>query len=581
MTKKTLIAATFCLALSGCQSLTNEQNQADINPIETDQVTPDNADVAILDANPSIEPDDALSFPLDTTDVALAPAQIDDIPLVEETSVIEKAEEVVLELIPEAVEEAVVVEPLPPIDLWQRMQAGFSLDLELSKPRISSQLKWFVSHPRYLDRVSLRGSRYLHFIVEELEKANLPLEIALLPIVESGFDPFGYSHGRASGPWQFIPSTGRMYGLDQDWWYDGRRDIVGSTRAAIAYLTRLNRMFKGDWLHALAAYNSGEGTVSRAIRRNKKAGKPTDFWSLKLPKETRAYVPKLLALGKLFKNPEKYNYQLKDMPNEPYFEIVNIGGQIDLAQAADMAGISIDEVYLLNPGFNQWATSPKGPHRLLIPVAKAKTFRSKLVSIPADERVTWVRYTVESGDNLALIAKQHNTTVNVLQDVNKMSSTLIRVGQQLMIPVAGSKIESYTLSSHQRLLAKQNRSPSQNRIKIDYVVKSGDSFWKISQKYKTTSKQLARWNNMGLKDPLFAGQKLVVWLKGEKRINSTGRSVTKKIIYTIRSGDSLAKVAGKFRVKLSDIKKWNPKVTGQKYVQPGDRLTLLINVVAG
>lgn len=578
MTKQTFIAATFCLALTGCQSLTSEQDQAGTQTIDAENTATSNLDGNVIDSDSGNQTNDALVYPLDTRDVALSPAAIDDIPLPEEVVNLDTEKS---EVEAEPVVEEVIPEPLPPIDLWQRMQSGFSLDLELNKPRISSQLKWFVSHPSYLDRVSRRGSRYLYFIVEELEKANLPLEIALLPIVESGFDPFGYSHGRASGPWQFIPSTGRSYGLDQDWWYDGRRDIVGSTRAAIAYLTRLNKMFKGDWLHALAAYNSGEGTVSRAIRRNKKAGKPTDFWSLKLPKETRAYVPKLLALGKLFKNPEKYNYQLRDMPNEPYFEIVNIGGQIDLAQAANMAGISIDEVYLLNPGFNQWATSPTGPHRLLIPIDKASTFRSKLVSIPADERVTWVRYTVESGDNLALIAKQHNTTVNVLQDVNKMSSTLIRVGQQLMIPVAGSKIESYTLSSHQRLLAKQNRSPSQNRIKINYVVKSGDSFWKISQKYKTTSKQLARWNNMGLKDPLFAGQKLVVWLKGEKRVNSTGRSVTKKIVYTIRSGDSLAKVAGKFRVKLADIKKWNPKVTGQKYVQPGDRLTLLINVVAG
>ncbi|EAQ67066.1 putative membrane-bound lytic murein transglycosylase [Marinomonas sp. MED121] len=578
MTKQTLIAATFCFVLTGCQSLTSEQDQAATQATNEQNSATSNLDADMIDANLTNEAEDSLVYPLDTRDVALSPAVIDDIPLPEEVAEIDtnKAEAPIKPVV-----EDVAPEPLPPIDLWQRMQAGFALDLELNKPRISSQLKWFVSHPSYLDRVSRRGSRYLHYIVEELEKANLPLEIALLPIVESGFDPFGYSHGRASGPWQFIPSTGRMYGLDQDWWYDGRRDIVGSTRAAIAYLTRLNKMFDGDWLHALAAYNSGEGRVARAIKRNKNAGKPTDFWSLKLPKETRAYVPKLLALGKLFKNPEKYNYTLREMPNEPYFEIVNIGGQIDLAQAAEMAGISIDEVYLLNPGFNQWATSPTGPHRLLIPVDKAKTFRSRLVSIPADERVTWVRYTVDSGDNLALIAKQHNTTVNVLQDVNKMSSTLIRVGQQLMIPVAGSKIESYTLSSHQRLLAKQNRSPSQNRVKINYTVKSGDSFWKISQKYKTTSKQLARWNNMGIKDPLFAGQKLVVWLKSEKRINNTSRSVTKKIIYTIRSGDSLAKVAGKFRVKLADIKKWNPKVTSQKYVQPGDRLTLLINVVAG
>ncbi|RBP85851.1 LysM peptidoglycan-binding domain-containing protein [Marinomonas rhizomae] len=471
-------------------------------------------------------------------------------------------------------------EPKVPEDIWERIREGYQLNLDIDRPRLSSQLRWFSSHPSYLDRVSKRGERYLYYIVDELEKAGIPTEIALLPIVESGFDPFGYSHGRASGPWQFIPSTGQMYGLDQTWWYDGRRDIIGSTQAAIAYLTRLHKMFDGDWLHALASYNSGEGTVLRAIRKNRKAGKPTDFWSLDLPRETRAYVPKLIALAKIIKNPEKYNYSTYFIPNKPYFDVVNIGGQLDLAQAAEMADVSIDEVYLLNPGFNQWATSPDGPHRLLMPVSKAKQFRTKLAEIPSKERVTWVRYTVKAGDNLLLVAKQHNTTVNVLQDVNKISSTMIRVGQELMIPVAGNKIESYTLSSHQRLLAKQSRAPNRNRIKINYTVNSGDSLWLISNKYGTNSKTLARWNNMGLADPLIPGKKLVVWLKPKQSANST-RSVMKKVVYTIRSGESLAVVANKFKVSINDIRDWNPKVGSKKYVQPGDKVTLLVNVVGG
>ncbi|MFQ3185242.1 LysM peptidoglycan-binding domain-containing protein [Marinomonas primoryensis] len=470
--------------------------------------------------------------------------------------------------------------PRIPDDLWDRIRAGYQMNIDLDRPRLSSQLRWFSSHPSYLDRVSKRGERYLYYIVDELEKAGIPTEIALLPIVESGFDPFGYSHGRASGPWQFIPSTGQMYGLDQTWWYDGRRDIIGSTQAAIAYLTRLHKMFDGDWLHALASYNSGEGTVRRAIRKNQKAGKPTDFWSLDLPRETRAYVPKLIALAKIIKNPEKYNYSTYFIPNKPYFDVVNIGGQLDLAQAAEMAGVSIDEVYLLNPGFNQWATSPDGPHRLLMPISKAKQFRTKLAEIPNKERVTWVRYTVEAGDNLLLIAKQHNTTVNVLQNVNKISSTMIRVGQELMIPVAGNKIESYTLSSHQRLLAKQSRAPNRNRIKINYTVNAGDSLWLISNKYDTDSKTLARWNNMGLGDPLMPGKKLVVWLKPKQSEQST-RSVMKKVVYTIRSGDSLALVANKFKVSINDIRDWNPNVGSKKYVQPGDTVTLLVNVVGG
>ncbi|QUX91427.1 lytic transglycosylase [Marinomonas sp. A3A] len=549
MIYKILWVCLASLALSACQTTSKvERNNASSDLIdsseETDVVEADTEQLGFIDTVPPID-ESATEDTIPTEEPAIA-----------------------------------ATKPKAPEDIWERVRAGFQLDLDIDRPRLSSQLRWFSSHPSYLDRVSKRGERYLYYIVGELEKAGIPTEIALLPIVESGFDPFGYSHGRASGPWQFIPSTGQMYGLDQTWWYDGRRDIIGSTQAAIAYLTRLNKMFDGNWLHALASYNSGEGTVLRAIRKNKKAGKPTDFWSLDLPKETRAYVPKLIALAKIIKNPEKYNYSTYFIPNKPYFDVVNIGGQLDLAQAADMAGVSIDEVYLLNPGFNQWATSPDGPHRLLMPVSKSKQFRTKLAEIPSKERVTWVRYTVKAGDNLLLVAKQHNTTVNVLQDVNKISTTMIRVGQELMIPVAGNNIESYTLSSHQRLLAKQSHAPNRNRIKINYTVNSGDSLWLISNKYGVDSKTLARWNNMGLADPLLPGKKLVVWLEPKQSENST-RSVMKKVVYTIRSGESLAVVANKFKVSVNDIRDWNPKVGSKKYVQPGDQVTLLVNVVGG
>lgn len=563
MINKYLWICLASLTLSACQTASQIDTDASSSSLETvDEVEVVEAD--LVDADP-----ERLGV-IDNVPVI-------DSPLEESTAPAANAEEA-------TDQEPVVVisKPKEPEDIWDRIRAGYQLDIDIDRPRLSSQLRWFSSHPSYLDRVSKRGERYLYYIVDELEKAGIPTEIALLPIVESGFDPFGYSHGRASGPWQFIPSTGQMYGLDQTWWYDGRRDIIGSTQAAIAYLTRLHKMFDGNWFHALASYNSGEGTVMRAIRKNRKAGKPTDFWSLDLPRETRAYVPKLIALAKIIKNPEKYNYSTYFIPNKPYFEVVNIGGQLDLAQAAEMAGVSIDEVYLLNPGFNQWATSPDGPHRLLMPIAKAKQFRTKLAEIPPQDRVTWVRYTVKAGDSLLLIAKQHNTTAGVLQNVNKISSSLIRVGQELMIPVAGNNIESYTLSSHQRLLAKQSRAPTRNRIKINYTVKPGDSLWLIANKYETNSKTLARWNSMGLADPLMPGQKLVVWLQPKESTNTNStRSVMKKVVYTIRSGESLALVANKFKVSVNDIRSWNPKVASQKYVQPGDKVTLLINVVGG
>ncbi|MBJ7538866.1 LysM peptidoglycan-binding domain-containing protein [Marinomonas transparens] len=564
MINKFIWALLIGLTLSGCQTASKIENtNTSADPL-VEQEPP--ADEAVLV--------DAETERLGVIDIVtpIAPDAIDD---TEETEPTLAEPALAKPIIAE-------VEPSQPDDIWDRIRAGYQLNLDMDRPRLSSQLRWYSSHPAYLDRVSKRGERYLYYIVKELEKAGIPTEIALLPIVESGFDPFGYSHGRASGPWQFIPSTGQMYGLKQTWWYDGRRDIIGSTQAAIAYLTRLHKMFKGDWLHALASYNSGEGTVLKAIRKNKRLGKATDFWSLDLPRETRAYVPKLIALAKIIKNPEKYSYSTHFIPNKPYFDVVNIGGQLDLAQAAEMADVSIDEIYLLNPGFNQWATSPNGPHRLLIPVSKSKNFRAQLAQIPSNERVTWVRYTVKANDNLLLVAKQHNTTVSVLQNVNKISSTMIRVGQELMIPVAGNKIESYTLSSHQRLLAKQSRAPSRNRIKVNYTVASGDSLWLIANKYGTTSKTLARWNSMGLGDPLMPGRKLVVWLEPKKTANTnTTRSVMKKVVYTIRSGDSLAVVANKFKVSVNDIRTWNPKVGSKKYVQPGDRVTLLVNVVGG
>lgn len=547
MTKNLLIALLAGSILTGCQSMTNQP-----------------ADIAEIDAeNEAIGAPEADANEVDFIDT-VKPVRSD------EAKALAKSKQ--------------DQEPanLPPEDLWDRIRAGYQFDLDVDQPRLKSQIRWYSTHLSYLDRVSKRGERYLHYIVEELEKEGLPLEIALLPIVESGFDPFGYSHGRASGPWQFIPSTGHMYGLEQTWWIDGRRDIQLSTKAAIAYLKRLNKMFDGDWLHALASYNSGEGTVMRAIRKNKKAGKPTDFWSLDLPAETRAYVPKLMALAIIMKNPERYNYETYFIANQPYFEEVNIGGQMDLAQAADMAEVSIDEIYLLNPAFNQWATSPDGPHTLLVPIDSADKFRTKLATLPPKERVTWIRYTVQAGDNLGAVARDHNTTVAVLQDINKISSNLIRVGQQLMIPVAGQSAANYTLSSHQRLLAKQSRSPSSSRVKVNYTIESGDSLWSIAKKYNTDTKTLARWNSMGLADPLFPGKKLVVWMKPETSSSkSSTRSVVKRVVYTIRSGDSLAVVANKFNVRVSDIRKWNPKVGSQKYVQPGDKVTLLVNVVGG
>ena len=255
-----------------------------------------------------------------------------------------------------------------PTDLWVRMRAGFVLGENNDPERVSEALGWFVGKQPYIERVAGRATPYLHYILEQVEQRELPSELALIPVIESGFQPFARSPSGAAGLWQFIASTGKRFGLKQTWWYDGRRDVVAATTAALDYLEYLHKEFHGDWLLAIAAYNAGEGTVRAAIKRNQQAAEDTDYWSLKLPRETRRYIPRLLALARVVQQPGHVDLELPPLANQPYFSRVDPQHQIDLALVSELAGISMDEVYRLNPGFNRWASDPDGPHQLLIPV---------------------------------------------------------------------------------------------------------------------------------------------------------------------------------------------------------------------
>lgn len=479
-------------------------------------------------------------------------------------------------------QEPEITEPkwVTPDNVWQRIRLGYKMDWDIEQPRLDAQFKWYAKHPEYMARVSERANRYLYHVTEQLQQHNMPLELALLPIVESAYDPFAYSHGRASGMWQFIPGTGRMYKLRQDWWYDGRRDIIDSTTAAINYLDTLHKYYKGDWLLALAAYNSGQGNVNKAIRKNKKRGKPTDFWNLDLPKETRSYVPKLLALAKLIDNPKRYNIQLFPVQNSPYFAQVDTLSQIDLAQAAKLAGIDIDELYRLNPGFNRWATSPNGPHRLLVPAANKVTFDENIAKLPAKNRLHWQRYLVKEGDSLLLLAQKFNTSVATIKSINNINGNMIRAGKPLMIPTASQQGQHYSLSSDQRLATiHKTRTGGNNSEQRFHTVQSGESLWTIARRYKVSTSKLAHWNGIAPKDLIKPGQKLSVWQNKKTNANNAGerKSVVRKVGYKVRSGDSLARIAGKFNVAVNDIVKWN-KVNPKKYLQPGQRLKLYVDI---
>ena len=334
---------------------------------------------------------------------------------------------------------------------------------------------------------------------------------------------------------------------------------------------------------ALAAYNSGQGTVESAIRYNLKRGRPTDFWSLKLPEETRAYVPKLLAISAIVAEPDKFDIKLESIPNEPYLVQVDIGSQIDLALAAELAGISLEELYGLNPGYNRWATDPDGPYSLVLSVDNAQHFKEKLAEIPVNKRIKWTRYEIREGETLSHIAVRYRTTISLLRDVNKLHSNFIKAGNYLIIPVATKRIGEYSLTQDQRTRAIQN---SGNKgLKVTYIVKEGDSFWDIARKYDVTVRDLAAWNGLAPRDYIRPGQTLVIWWTDKRqsvarRETSTGLSadtITQRIKYTVRKGDSLARISQKFNVSVADLREWNSLSKG-RYLQPGQKLTLYVDV---
>lgn len=479
-----------------------------------------------------------------------------------------------------------LAEPPERQDLWERIR--FQLQMHehsnhSNNTRIAVERRWYLKNPRYLDRVSKRSTPYLFHVVGEIERRGMPMELALLPIMESAYDPFAYSHGRAAGMWQIIPGTGTELGLTQDWWYDGRRDVRASTDAALNYLERLNRRFDGDWLLTLAAYNSGPRRVSNAMARNRDRGLPTDFWSLKLPSETRSYVPRLLALTDVVSNARTLGLSMTPVPNRAYFSVVNSGTQIDLAQVAELAAIDIEQVYLLNPGFSRWATSPEGPHELLLPVHSAATFNQQLAQLDTDQRVRWTRYTIRSGDSLSTIAQRHDSEINVIRQVNGLRGNAIRAGKTLLIPTASAPLDAYSLSSSQRLASKTQRAGGKGQ-RSDYVVRPGDSFWTIARAHQVSTRKVAEWNGMAVRDPIHPGQTLVLW--NASGVVETGISnqvaarepTTRKLGYRVRSGDSLARIAGKFNLTVNEIKGWNSSLMGNKYIHPGQTLTLYVDV---
>ncbi len=445
------------------------------------------------------------------------------------------------------------------IDLWQRIRDGFNMTPESMPPSVAKQRDWYLRNPSYLKTVFTRAKPYIYYVTDQLDKSGLPLELALLPIVESTYDPLAYSHSHAVGLWQFIPSTAKSLGLRRDRWYDGRRDVIYSTQAAITYLKKLNKRFDNDWLLALAAYNSGQGNVSKSIRRNRKAGKGTDFWSISLPRETRNYVPQLLALATLIRNPEQYDLQLPAMPNEPFFEVVEIESQIDLNHVIKVTGIEVNNFTRLNPAYRRSITPPQGKHNLLLPVGTAQPLRNLLATTDPKTWVPHTEYAVTNGDTLSQIAARFDIPTSWLRSRNNLRNDHLKIGQVLLIPHSRDNIDylSNTLNS-----AEQPNYHS---------VRQGDSLWTIARKYDTSIKRLRETNKLS-SNTLRVGDRLIV---GSKVAEIDQKNV-RKLSYRIRRGDSLSLIASRFDIAIRDITRWN-KISRNELLQPGQRLTLFID----
>jgi len=469
-------------------------------------------------------------------------------------------------------------------DIWERIRQGLSLDRHTDNPAIRQRIEWYKRNQDYLDRVAERATPYLYHIVGEIEDRNMPLELALLPVIESAYQPFAHSRRRASGIWQFIPGTGRLFGLKQNWWYDGRRDIIAATRAALDYLEKLHTQFNGDWYHALAAYNWGEGNIERAIRRNAASGRETDYFSLRMPRETRGYVPALLAMAEIVARPEKHSLKLAPIANRPYFAKIDTGGQLDLSIAANLAGISIEDIYILNPGFNRWATDPDGPHYLLIPLEKKERFLRGLNTLPPEQRVAWRRHVIRRGETLSHIANRYRTSVSTIRQANNIAGHLIRTGHSLLIPASRKPPEYYSLSRDNRRYQDLQRVQGSGE-KYIYTVRHGDSLWSIGKRYGASMKDLSAWNGIALNSILRPGQKLVLWTSAGRegprsafRTAAAGVEIPEnhrgRIEYTVKKGDSLWLISRQFGVTVAQLRKWN-RLSHTHHIRPGQTLVLL------
>ena len=448
--------------------------------------------------------------------------------------------------------------------VWDKMVSGFCLDTIYSQ-RVNKEIEWFVNNKAFLYRSITRAKPFLYHILKELERNNLPFELALLPIVESGYQPYAYSPSKAAGIWQFIPPTAKEYGLSRNWWYDGRRDIMKSTKAAAHFLRDMHRHFDKDWLLAIASYNTGAGKVGRSIKKSKVLNGTPSFWDLNLPRETEIYVPKLLALRDIMSNPSSYGIKLPNIKNKPYVNLVNIEYPIDFYTFSILSNVSEKELYALNPGFSTWYFLPSFQDRIFLPSGKIKEFKKRYKEV-TKFIFSKKAHLIVKGDSLSRISRKYNVSIKAIKKVNNLKSDVIILGKKLKLPknTALSDVDSIKIDGKKYII-------SQKSFKYNHIVKRYDNWYKIARMYNVSLSKLLKWNKATKKTSLKVSNKVIIMM--QTPILSLTNEV--KLRYVVNNGDTTAIVSTGFGISKKKLMETN-QIKNSKYLTAGKSLKITL-----
>ena len=437
-------------------------------------------------------------------------------------------------------------------NVWERIRINSQNRQELLDEKTIRYVNTYLKNPSQLDKLFEKGRYFIFFVLEELERYNLPSELALLPYIESSYDPFSISSSGAMGIWQFMPATARIYGLKDNWWYEQRHDPLESSRAAVRYLAYLHNRFNKDITYTLAAYNGGPTLLEKRIKLNRKLGSSINYKNLKLPKQTLEYVPKFMAIRELVINAKKYGINLPDFPNKPVLGSIELEGQIEILAFSEFANLKPEFVYKLNAGYTKWASPPGKKTTFNIPIELEEELNLQKDQFIQNNQINWVTHKVTSGDSLWKIARQYYTEVNILKKVNYLKSNVLSLNQELLIPLGNND----------------------DQIFIPYqahIISEGDTLWELGKKYKISPAEIAKNNGLKLNAPLSIGKELNI---GNKNIHRTINSKKRTILYSVKQGDSLYRIADIFNIDISDIKKINELEENE--IAPGQVLKIII-----